>query len=82
MDRLSKESITEIFFLLSQHKLATCALVFKKWYTISHQQRFYKTIELNSTSQIDKFIVVSQTIPLNDIPIDLLILILFATLIS
>lgn len=69
MDKLSKELIENIFFNLSQRYLATCSLVCKKWFSIVRQQMFYKIIELNSTSQIEKFIEFAQMVTINGVPL-------------
>ncbi|CAO3648460.1 unnamed protein product [Cunninghamella blakesleeana] len=70
MDNLSPELIAKIFTFLSHRYLATCSLVKKDWYFIIRQPNFYKTIELHSTSQIEKFVEFAQIVTLDDeIPI-------------
>ncbi|KAI9306292.1 hypothetical protein BJ944DRAFT_238888 [Cunninghamella echinulata] len=73
MYKLSDELTENIFLFLSQRYLHRISLVCKKWLQITRQPKFYKSVELCSTSQIEKFIEFIQMVTINDIPLNLYI---------
>ncbi|CAO3634006.1 unnamed protein product [Cunninghamella echinulata] len=73
MNKLSSELIENIFSFLSQCYLHRASTVCKKWLQITRQPKFYKSVELHSTSQIEKFIEFIQTVTISDIPLSLYI---------
>ncbi|CAO3633990.1 unnamed protein product [Cunninghamella echinulata] len=73
MNKLSSELIENIFSFLSQRYLHRASTVCKKWLQITRQPKYYKSVELHSTSQIEKFIEFIQTVTINDTPLSLYI---------
>ncbi|CAO3633998.1 unnamed protein product [Cunninghamella echinulata] len=69
MNKLSSELIENIFSFLSQCYLHRASIVCKKWLQITRQPKFYKSVELHSTSQIERFIEFIQTVTINDTPL-------------
>ncbi|CAO3633986.1 unnamed protein product [Cunninghamella echinulata] len=69
INKLPGELIEYIFSFLSQRYLHRASTVCKKWLQITRQPKFYKSVELYSTSQIEKFIEVI----INDTPLSLYI---------
>ncbi|CAO3634014.1 unnamed protein product [Cunninghamella echinulata] len=69
MNKLSGELIENIFSFLSQRYLHRASTVCNKWLQITRQPKFYKSIELHSTNQIERFIEFIQTVTINDTPL-------------
>ncbi|CAO3633982.1 unnamed protein product [Cunninghamella echinulata] len=69
MNKFSDELIENTFSFLSQRYLHCASTVCKKWLQITRQPKFYKSVELHSTSQIEKFIEFIQIVTINDTPL-------------
>ncbi|KAI9302172.1 hypothetical protein BJ944DRAFT_242615 [Cunninghamella echinulata] len=69
MNKLSCQLIEHIFSFLSQRYLHHVSLVCEKWLHITRQPKFYKSVELCSTSQIEKFIEFIQAVAIKDTPL-------------
>ncbi|KAI9306294.1 hypothetical protein BJ944DRAFT_238890 [Cunninghamella echinulata] len=69
MNELSCELTENIFSFLSQRYLYRASMVCKKWLKITRRPKYFESVELHSTSQIEKFIEFIQTVIINDTPI-------------